>query len=249
MTVYGSFALLYDELMKDAPYDEWVEFTNDVLGGRHVDSIVDLGCGTGEITVRLAEQGRQLYGVDISTEMLAIAEQKQTQTNSNISWIKQDIRTLQGFSDIDLCVSYCDVINYIVSESDLKQVFSNVYDCLSADGLFIFDVHSMNHVKHHMINRTFTYTDDYLAYIWHCSPGEYAGEMYHDMTFFYQNNPDVDHFYRIEESHYQRTYPVETYIELLKSVKFHDIHVYSDFLIKNEFCEQNSERIFIIARK
>lgn len=249
MTVYKNFALLYDELMKDAPYDEWVKFTNEILHDRNVNSILDLGCGTGEITIRLAEQGRQLYGVDMSAEMLAIAEQKRLQTSMNVTWIQQDIRTLQGFSNIDMCISYCDVINYIVSELDVKKVFSNVYDCLATDGLFIFDVHSMNHVKHNMINETFTYTDDNLAYIWHCSEGESAGEMYHDMTFFYKENSNLDVFHRIEESHHQRTYPVETYVELLKSVQFNEINVYSDFLIKNEFIEQNSERIFIIAKK
>lgn len=249
MTVYGNFALLYDELMKDAPYDKWVKFTKEIIEGRDIKSIVDLGCGTGEITIRLADRGRQLYGVDLSAEMLAIAEQKRVPSGSNITWIKQDIRSLQGFSDIDLCISYCDVINYIVSKSDIEKVFTNVYESLSRDGLFIFDVHSMTHVKQNMINKTFTYTDDDLAYIWHCSQGESAGEMYHDMTFFYKELPESDYFYRIEESHYQRTYPVETYVEMLKSAHFHNISVFGDFLTKNEFYEQNSERIFIIARR
>lgn len=249
MTVYGNFALLYDELMKDAPYDKWVKLTKKIIEGRDISSIVDLGCGTGEITIRLAEQGRQLYGVDLSAEMLAIAEQKKVPNGADITWIKQDIRSLQGFSDIDLCISYCDVMNYIVSKSDVEKVFNNVYESLSEDGLFIFDVHSMNHAKQNMTNETFTYTDDDLAYIWYCSPGESVGELYHDMTFFYKENSESSHFHRIEESHHQRTYPVEMYVELLKSVQFRDICVFGDFLMKNEFCEKNSERIFIIARR
>src|SRR5699024_9496291 len=128
-------------------------------------------------------------------------------------------------------------------------VFKNVYDSLSEDGLFIFDVHSMSHVNENMINETFTYSDDDLAYIWYCSPGDSIGEMYHDMTFFYKENHESNYFHRIEESHHQRTYPVETYVELLKSAQFRNISVFNDFSVKNEVCEQNSERIFIIARR
>lgn len=249
MTVYGNFALLYDELMKGAPYDKWVAFTNDILQGRKVNSLIDLGCGTGELTIRLAERAAQLYGVDISAEMLAIAEQKNVPSNSNITWIQQDIRTLQGFSNVDVCVSYCDVINYIVEEADVEKVFANVYDSLATDGIFLFDVHSMNHVHENMVNETFTYTTDELAYIWYCSAGDSVGEMYHDMTFFYKENPKSDYFYRIEETHHQRTYPVEAYVEWLHKTQFRDINIYGDFLVKNEFSEQNSDRIFIIARK
>src|SRR5690625_1457061 len=131
MTVYGNFALLYDELMKDAPYSKWATLTQKLIEDRDVSTIVDLGCGTGEITIRLAESGRQLYGVDLSTEMLAIAEQKEIPNGANITWIKQDIRSLQGFSHIDLCISYCDVINYIISKQDIQKVFNNVYESLA----------------------------------------------------------------------------------------------------------------------
>lgn len=249
MTVYKNFALLYDSLMEDAPYDEWIQLTNDLILDRKVEQIVDLGCGTGEITVALAkEQDRRVFGVDLSADMLAIAEQKSLQAQTEVTWIKQDIRNLQGFQDVDLFISYCDVINYIVEEADLLQLFTNVYDSLAMDGLFIFDVHSMNHVTETLRDETFAYTDDSLAYIWHCIAGEDAGEMYHEMTFFYEDKEEG--FYRrIEESHHQRTYHVETYVNLLAEAQFNHVNIFADFLMENEFSEQNSERIFIIAKK
>ncbi|HZW67669.1 MAG TPA: class I SAM-dependent methyltransferase [Pseudogracilibacillus sp.] len=249
MTSYENFALVYDRLMKNAPYDEWLQFTNHFIKNKQINSVVDLGCGTGEITLRLAEQNRQLFGVDLSADMLSIAEQKAIDLAKQVNWIKQDIRELEGFTNIDLCVSYCDVINYITAEEDLDRVFHHVYESLSDQGIFIFDVHSMEHVNKNLTNQTFTYTAEDVAYIWDCEPGECDGEMYHEMTFFYKNSTKSNTYTRIEESHYQRTFPVETYVDLLTQANFSHIELYGDFSIENEFSEQDSERIFIIARK
>lgn len=248
MIAYKNFALLYDKLMQDAPYDDWLQFTKDIVQNQEVTKLVDLGCGTGELTLRLAQDNLDIYGVDLSADMLAIAEQKALHQRVDVTWIKQDIRTLQGFTNVDLVISYCDVINYIVEKSDVKKVFANVYDSLSRDGLFIFDVHSMHHVRENLTNETFAFTDDSLAYIWDCFPGEIAGEMYHEMTFFYEDEA-TGSYKRIDESHHQRTYKVNTYVDLLREVQFQNINVYADFSIENEFCEQKSERIFIVAKK
>lgn len=249
MTSYENLALVYDRLMENAPYDEWVRFTNHFIKNKQINSVVDLGCGTGEITLRLAEPNRQLFGVDLSADMLSVAEQKAIDLAKQVRWIKQDIRELEGFIDIDLCVSYCDVINYITAEQDLERVFNRVYESLSEQGIFIFDVHSMEHVNKNLTNQTFTYTADDVAYIWDCEPGESDGEMYHEMTFFYKNSSSSNTYTRIEESHYQRSFPIQTYIDLLAKAKFSHIELYGDFSLEKEFSEKNSERIFIIASK
>src|SRR5690625_667938 len=147
MMTYNNFALIYDQLMNEAPYDEWVNFTLHFLKQRQANKIVDLGCGTGEITLRLAKRYENIVGVDRSAEMLAIAEQKTNVSNNSILWVKQDIRYLTGFNEVDLFISYCDVINYITDKADLLMLFQKIYDSLSSEGLFIFDIHSIAHVN------------------------------------------------------------------------------------------------------
>lgn len=248
MTPYKNFALLYDELMEDAPYEEWVRFTEEIIGDRDIQKLVDLGCGTGELTLRFHAPNRELIGVDLSANMLAIAEQKSAQQQANVVWVKQDIRSLEGFDKVDLFISYCDVLNYVVCRSDLLTVFKHVYEGLNTDGLFIFDVHSMHHVTNNLMDESFSYKDESIAYIWDCFSGEEAGEMYHEMTFFYKDK-EQDIYHRIDESHHQRTYDVASYTQLLQEAKFQQINVYGDFSTKNEFCEEKSERIFIVAKK
>ncbi|HLS22478.1 MAG TPA: class I SAM-dependent methyltransferase [Pseudogracilibacillus sp.] len=249
MTTYGQFALLYDELMKEAPYDAWYHVTVQATEGKKVHSVLDLGCGTGEITLRLATQFPRIYGVDLSNDMLTIARKKAELKRANITWVQQDIRFLEGFKNIDLVVSYCDVINYIVEQDELKKVFQHVYDSLTPGGTFIFDIHSMDYVKNKLWNNTFAYSGETLAYIWDCFPGNEAGEMFHEMTFFYQNEAKNDTYLRFDETHHQRTFPIETYIHLLKEIGFQKIKTFADFSYEIEISQDKGERIFFVLEK
>ena len=73
---YEQFALLYDELMNDVPYDKWVEFTEESLQQADMKEakILDVACGTGNVTL-LVQKGYDLIGVDLSEEMLTVAQQ------------------------------------------------------------------------------------------------------------------------------------------------------------------------------
>src|SRR5690606_31366615 len=108
--VYKQFSSIYDELMSHAPYDKWTKFTEDIMEQYNipVQTIVDLGCGTGELTIRLSKLGYNMIGIDQSNEMLTIAANKALEHSLNIQWLEQDIRKLSGLEDIDLIVSYCD---------------------------------------------------------------------------------------------------------------------------------------------
>src|SRR5690625_7998687 len=74
-------------------------------------------------------------------------------------------------------------MNYIISEVDLRTVFSNIFHSLKADGLFIFDVQAMNYVEEQMIDHSFTEVTDEIIYIWDCIGSDVAGEMHHVLTF------------------------------------------------------------------
>lgn len=76
--IYQGFSGVYDSLMAHAPYDQWVEWIEKSISAQQKENvrILDLACGTGEISVRLAEKGYDVTGVDISEDMLAQAQQK-----------------------------------------------------------------------------------------------------------------------------------------------------------------------------
>lgn len=244
---YQLMAKVYDQFMGEAPYDNWVSFTEEVIKRFNLTNptIADLGCGTGEITVKLANT-YAVTGVDYSSDMLTIAEQKAVEHEVKVHWINQDLRELNGLTNIDLAISYCDVINYITTVDEISDVFRNVGQALKDEGLFLFDVHSLRHVEENLIGNTFTDVTENSAYIWDCFAGENQGEMFHELTFFVSNG---EGYSRFDETHHQQTFSIEVYNEILKNTGFEILSICADFSLENDFSEEDAERIFIIARK
>lgn len=245
---YQRMAGVYDALMGDAPYQDWLNFTSRVLqqSGKSVNRIADLGCGTGRLTTTLAKMGYTVTGVDFSEDMLSYAQQHAAEKGACVQWIHQDLRELDGLQDLDVVISYCDVLNYITTEEELLTVFGHVQDMLRDGGLFIFDVHSLQHIQNNLAGETFATVSDDLSYIWFCTPGEKDGEVFHDLTFFVAEG---DSYNRFDEYHHQRTFSTAIYQELLNEVGLQIRHLYGDFSVKAESLHENTERIFIIAEK
>ncbi|GAB3795246.1 class I SAM-dependent DNA methyltransferase [Virgibacillus kimchii] len=245
---YRQMAGVYDALMTNAPYNKWLEFTKQMIhkNGKSVHTIVDLGCGTGEIALRLAEENYRVIGVDVSSEMLTLAAHKANEKNLPVHWIHQDMRELDGFRDMDLVISYCDSMNYMTTVEDVRSVFERVASSLKRDGLFIFDVHSLHHMEYQLKNRTFADVTEDASYIWFCSAGEHPGEAYHELTFFSLEN---DKYIRFDELHHQRTFSVDVYKDLLVHAGFKNIKVYGDFSFHDATVNEDTERLFFTAEK
>ncbi|GAB4073379.1 class I SAM-dependent methyltransferase [Barrientosiimonas marina] len=245
---YEQMAYYYDQLMEDAPYDDWIDFTGQTIRscGKDIDSIVDLGCGTGQITTRLSQLGYRMTGVDNSGAMLSVAEQRASQIDVPVQWLQQDLRELNGIVDQDMAISFCDVINYITKEEDVYTVFENAASVLKQGGLFVFDVHSLFHVEHHLVNQTFAVVSDDISYIWFCQEGDGPGDMYHDLTFFVR---DQEQFNRFDEWHHQRTFSIDFYNQALKQAGFDIQSVSADFSLHPNDHENEAERLFITAVK
>ncbi|MCG5103108.1 class I SAM-dependent DNA methyltransferase [Oceanobacillus alkalisoli] len=245
---YGRMAEIYDHLMNHAPYDKWVDFTEEIIRSSDIDvkRIADLGCGTGEITTRLATKGYEMVGVDYSAEMLSYAEHKSSTNMITIDWLHQDIRELSGLTGYDLAISYCDVINYITEPADISQTFQHVFDMLKRGGLFLFDVHHLPFIMDFYVNETFAEVTDEVSYIWFCIPGEEVGEMYHDLTFYYLQDGKYERF---DEEHHQRTFSIKFYKEILQRIGFENVKVYADFEVNDENIDDDTARIFFSATK
>ncbi|MEJ8776406.1 class I SAM-dependent DNA methyltransferase [Pseudogracilibacillus sp. ICA-222130] len=246
---YNEFAYVYDRLMEHAPYDSWVQFTKDMIESNQLKTknIVDLGCGTGEIAIRLANSGFHITGVDISSDMLTVAQAKAMQQGVHIPWIHQDMTNLEGFSNTDLFISYCDVMNYITNIDEVTTVCQRVYEHLQEDGAFIFDIHALPYVEKMLVDQTFADVTDELAYIWFCESGEEIGAMTHYLTIFEKQVDGTYH--RFDEIHEEKTYNIETYANVLHNIGFRKIKFYADFSMQNEISTDKGERIFIFAQK
>lgn len=234
---YESFATLYDTLMYDQPYDKWLEISQPYLSGAR--SVLDLGCGTGNYTILLPQSMRRV-GVDLSEEMLKVARTK----DDTIEWIADDMVTLQLSETFDVITIFCDSINYITDEDDLLTLFHTIKQHLNANGTLLFDSHSIWKMEHLFSNGLYSDETEDIMYIWHANAGEEPNSVWHDITFFVQDN---DIYKRFDESHFQRTFPVEMFKQLLEIADLQLEKAFGDFNPDEEVSD-DVERIFYVVK-
>jgi SAM-dependent methyltransferase len=245
---YEKFAYLYDELMKDVPYEEWVQFINKEASAYGITGkkLLDLACGTGELSIRLAEEGYEVTGVDLSTEMLTVAREKAERKGHSLFLVEQNMSELEGLGEYDMIGIFCDSLNYLPAEQDVIRTFGKVQLHLKQGGLFLFDVHSLYKMHTLFIDQTYAYNGDEISYIWQCYEGEHSHSVEHELTFFKLDH--ATHQYdRYDELHMQRTFPVEQYEKWLLDSGFELLKVTADF--SDAKPEEQSERIFFTTRK
>lgn len=244
--MYHHFAYIYDYLMKDVPYDKWVQFLHQssITYGNGGKRVLDLACGTGEISYRLAQLGYHVTGVDLSEDMLAIAQEKMEAYGQNHAlFVKQDMRSLHGFQPFDYIFICVDAINYLLTKEDVLATFQHVFEHLNDGGLLIFDVHSVYKVENLLKGNTFADNDDEISYIWNCFEGSYQHSVVHELTFFVRNG---ENYKRYDEDHEQRTFSVQEYKQMLMECRLSVLKVLTAF---EHTPMDQAERIFFIARK
>ncbi|WP_409270729.1 class I SAM-dependent DNA methyltransferase [Neobacillus sp. SCS-31] len=246
---YGRFAYLYDQLMEDAPYDEWVAYVLNAwekFGLGREKSLLDLGCGTGELSLRFAQQGFSVTGVDLSADMLSVARAKSEDAGFSIPFYEQDMAQLEVPGNYGIIGIFCDSLNYLRTEEEVKSTFLHAASHLSHGGLLIFDVHSTDKIENGFVNKSFSLNGDRVSYIWDSFSGDEPYSVEHEISFFVLDESD-GRYDRFDEVHYQRSYQVEDYRGWLTEAGLTVVSITADF--KNSSPVSDSERIFFVAKK
>ncbi|NGP87131.1 class I SAM-dependent methyltransferase [Fodinibius halophilus] len=133
---YDEWAQVYDSknnLTRDLNYEAIRKASLDLES----KEILEIGCGTGLNTAFLAEQAKNVTGVDISEEMLAKARQR---VSTGIDFTVADITEPWDFKD----ESFDLIVGNLVLEhvKDLSHVFSEASRVLRTDGkLYLAELH------------------------------------------------------------------------------------------------------------
>lgn len=248
MENYEGFAPYYDLFMEQMPYDDWVKQIESIWRQQEFTPslVAELGCGTGNITLRLAQKGIDMIGIDCSEEMLAIAAKKweKQEPKGSILFLLQDMRELELYGTVSCILSLCDSINYITDKQDLKKVFSLVNQYLDPGGLFLFDINTAYYFQS-LGDQTFAQMEDSVAYVWenHYDAKENRNE--YALTFFVQTSASL--YRRLEEIHYERAYSVSEIKDLLTQCGLTFLSAYDSATM--EACTSKSKRILITAKK
>ena len=146
---YSGFAYIYDTLMKDYDYNCLIEYIEKIFERYKIkpNIILDLACGTGTICINMAQKGYDMIGLDISTDMLNVAQTKTRKLGLDILYINQNMTEFELYGTVDAIICTMDSINYIQDKNELIKLFKNVRNYLNPGGLFIFDINTEYRLK------------------------------------------------------------------------------------------------------
>ena len=168
MDNFKNYAKYYDLLYKDKDYDKESKYIIDKIangGGQQVNSILELGCGTGKHAKILQDSGYTIYGIDLSANMIKLAKQ------NGVSCEVADIRTYRQSNKFDCCISLFHIASYQNSDEDISHYFDTASFHLKKGGIFIFDVWYKPAVLHQLPEkRVKTMENDDIKVIRYCNP-------------------------------------------------------------------------------
>lgn len=244
---YSNFAYIYDQLMDDINYKEIVDYIEEILNKNGVNGklALDLACGTGTITSELASRDYDMIGVDISDDMLNVAEEKSAKADNKVLYLCQDMKEFELYGTVDFVTCMFDSLNYILYYSDIKKIFKLINNYLNPGGVFIFDMNTIHKLSTVLGDNTFTYSNDNITYIWE---NEYdmrkrICDFY--LTFFVKNDSDM--YEKFEEHHQEKGYTIEAIEEALDYAGLNLVAKYKDYTFENG--DRRSDRITYVAMK
>lgn len=231
--MYHTLAHVYDALVKDDEATHaWVEFIKKHVTGKE---LLEVACGSGEITIALAKEGYHIHASDLSADM--IEEAKKKTGSERITWNVMDMSKLELTSFYDGILCLCDSFNYLLDWNQVKSFFQASYDHLKVNGTLIVDMHSLDRLDEFQEEYNEAGHVNGIEYQWtiHCIDDR----IYQNFAFYDENG-------RVTlEQHEQRVYLPKEIIEKLEEIGF-QVTVYTDF-DKEGICE--GEKQFYVCKK
>ena len=231
-TMYDVLAKHYDSLVKDEDATKaYVDFTTANTNGKKT---LELACGSGEISLALAKVGFDMLATDISQQMLEVAKEKDEEHLVDYKWM--DMTDIDSEDTFDNVLCYCDSMNYL-EDSQLSDMFHSVYAHLNEDGVFLFDMHTLDRLDEFADEFYEAGIVDGIEFVWNIQSEDTS--LYHSFIFYNEQGvPSYEH-------HVQNVFDPKQVKQLLEETGF-KVSIYTDF---DKEGIQSGEKHFFVCRK
>lgn len=142
MEAFKDYAHYYNMFYKDKDYRKEAEDVKNLFdhyAANSIKNVLNIGCGTGKHDIALSKLGYFVHGIDLSKEMITIAQQDSKEA-VGLEFEVGDARVYRTQKKYDAVCSLFHVMSYQNKTEDVLQVMKSVYDALDSFGLFLFDV-------------------------------------------------------------------------------------------------------------
>lgn len=243
---YGVFAEFYDGLTRDVDYGEKADYICGIMKkfGHEPGVMLDLACGTGSLAIELKKRGIDVFGADMSYDMLTQAQMKSFEARLDIMFVRQKMQQLTLAGEIDTCVCTLDSLSHLQGREELKKAIGRVAYYMADGGMFIFDVNTPYKHEHILADNTFVYDTDEVFLVWRNTYRAHDCSVKIELDFF---APEGKLYSRESESFREFAYPQSEIEELLRGAGFEVLAVYDDTSFSAP--TETSQRLTIAARK
>ena len=225
MEQYTSLAKYYDKLNNDVDYGALARSIGGVferycaLPGKRIKSVLDLGCGTGSLTLAMRGAGYDMTAVDVSEEMLAEAFDKTARAGfSDILYLCQDMTSFELYGTVEGVVCCFDSLNYLTDEADLDRCFALVRNYLEKGGVFYFDMNTPYKFENVYGDNDYIIEADGVYCGWRNTYDPESGVCEFALDIFAEGKDGA--YKRFSEEHYEKKYGLETVRRLLSKNGF-----------------------------
>ena len=134
--LYNSLAAVYEAMYKTfINYDEEFDLYKQMLVKYNCRSLVEIGCGTGNLASRFNADGFNYTGLDISEDMLAIA----TQNNPGCTFLQAGMQHFILPKEADAAIITGRTISYLLSNKEVMESMASINKNLKQGGILCFD--------------------------------------------------------------------------------------------------------------
>lgn len=246
---YSVLAPVYDRLNDTVDYVKWADFIEhcfEKFAPEKLEAILELGCGTGSMTVELARRGYDMTALDLSEDMLAVADNRARELDiSNILFLCENMCAFELYGTVDAVICCLDGINHLDIKEDLYACFALVNNYLNPNGLFIFDVNTPYRFKTTYAERDYILEDDGVMCCWRNRLNKKGDVVDFCLTVFEENEDGT--WTRTDGIERERAYGLRALKNALEANGLELVNVSADY----EFAEPSpeTERWYITARK
>lgn len=243
---YDNFSDFYDLLTDNVEYEKRADYFCRLLSMCGIKSgiLLDLGCGTGSMSVKMAERGFDVIGVDSSVGMLNAARQKAYENGAEILLLNQNMQEIDLYGTVDCAICVLDGINHLEGEADVKRTFEKVSLFMNKGGAFAFDVNTIHKHKNILADNVFVYEPDDLFCVWqnNYNPDDNSVDISLD---FFEEDDGV--YYRSCESFTEQAYELDVIKLWLEKAGFEVVGIFDDLTI--DPVNPETERAVFLAKK
>lgn len=245
---YDVFSVYYDALTENVQYSVMANRICSLLTRYGIDRglLLDLGCGTGTLSLSLAQRGYEVIGTDCSPDMLMEAQSKAVKAETQILFLCQPMEQLDLYGTVRAAVCTLDALNHLPDRAAVETALGRTALFLEPDGIFIFDVNTVYKHREVLGNKTFVYDTDEVYCVWQNTLRADGTTVDIDLDFFVPL--EEEGIYARESEHFlEHAYSAEEWEEMLNNAGLRILERFDGY--SQDAPHGKSERIVYIVGK